>query len=109
MIDSELLYFLSNARRKVVALILLLWSNADGQRVFLGDEHSSASALRDDAAAMQRAVALLHFDQEIDAGRTVQLIHDHASAPLMMNSPPPIMMGFRRGRWSLPPLRLVLR
>jgi hypothetical protein len=27
---------------------------------------------------MQRAVAFLHFNQKIDAGRAVQLIHDHA-------------------------------
>jgi hypothetical protein len=27
---------------------------------------------------VQRAVALLHFDQEVDARRAVQLVHDHA-------------------------------
>jgi hypothetical protein len=27
---------------------------------------------------VQRAVAFLHFDEEVDAGRAVQLVHDHA-------------------------------
>jgi hypothetical protein len=47
--------------------------DADGQGVLLGDgAFDPASALGDDAAAVQRAVAFLHFDQEIDAGRAVQ-------------------------------------
>ena len=79
MIASVVLYFLSSARRNVVAGILLRLVDADGQRVLLGDRaFDPASALGDDAAAVQRAVAFLHFDQEVDAGRAVKLVHDDA-------------------------------
>src|SRR5207249_1113571 len=51
--------------------------DADGQNVFLGDRtFDPAPALRDDAAAVQRAVAFLHFDEEINAGRAVKLGND---------------------------------
>src|SRR5262249_17504082 len=36
------------------------------------------TALRDHAATVQGTVAFLHFNEEVDAGRTVKLVHDHA-------------------------------
>ena len=79
MIASVVLYFLSSARRKVVAGILLRLVDADGQRVLLGDRAlDPRAALGDDAAAVQRAVAFLHFDEEVDARRAVELVHDDA-------------------------------
>ena len=49
------------------------------QRVLLGDRaFDPRTALRDDPAAVQRAIAFLHFDQEVDTRRPVQLVDDHA-------------------------------
>src|SRR5262249_18822065 len=56
-------------RRDLAALV-----DADGQGVFLGDgAFDPASTFGDDAAAVQRAVAFLDFDEEVDAGRAVKL------------------------------------
>ena len=72
-------YFLSSARRNVVAGNLPLWSMRTASASFLVTEHlDPAAALGDDAAAVQRAVAFLHFDEEVDARRAVKLVHDHA-------------------------------
>ena len=53
--------------------------DADAERVLLGDvDLDPAAALGDDAAAVQLAVAGLDLDDEIDAGRAVQLADDDA-------------------------------
>ena len=67
------------ARSSVMAENLPRLVDADAERVLLGDvDLDPAAALGDDAAAVQLAVAGLGLDDEIDAGRAVQLADDDA-------------------------------
>src|SRR5262249_25921399 len=53
--------------------------DADAEGVLLGDvDLDPAAALRDDAAGVQLALAGLGLDDEVDAGRAVQLADDDA-------------------------------
>ena len=53
--------------------------DADAERVLLGDvDLDPAAALGDDAAGVQLAVAGLGLDDEVDAGRAVELADDDA-------------------------------
>ena len=57
--------------------------DADGQRVLLGDAAlDPRPPLGDHAAAVQRPVALLLLDQEVDAGAAVQLVDDDPLGPV---------------------------
>ena len=61
-------------RRELARLV-----DADAERVLLGDvELDPAAALGDDAAGVQLAVAGLDLDDEVDAGRAVELADDDA-------------------------------
>ena len=74
-------------RRELARLV-----DPDPQLVLAGDRQlDPAPALGDDPAGVELLVARLDVDDEVDAGAPVELAdHDAASAPLMMNSPPPI-------------------
>ncbi len=53
--------------------------DANRQHILLGNgAFDPGSSLRDDAATVQRTVAFLDFNQEIHAGRTVELADDDA-------------------------------
>ena len=53
--------------------------DADAERVLLGDvDLDPAAALGDDAAGVQLLVARLDLDDEVDAGRAVELADDDA-------------------------------
>src|SRR4030095_5782072 len=65
MIDSVVLYFLSSARRNVVAGILLDWSMRTASASFFVTEHS----IHDPRSGMTRQPC---------SGRAVELVHDHA-------------------------------
>ena len=61
-------------RRDLAGLV-----NPDRQRILLGNRAlNPAPSLRDNPEPVQRAVAFLLFDEEVNARRTVQLIHNDA-------------------------------
>ena len=94
MIDSALEYFLSSARKKVVAGILLDWSMRTASASFFVTEHSiqlpRSGMMRQPCRA--RSPSACTFTKSTPGERWSWLTMTR-SAPLMMNSPPPIMMG----------------
>jgi len=70
------------------------WSIADAESVLLGDvDLDPAAALGDDAARVQLALAASVSTTKSTPGERCSWLTTTRSAPLMMNSPPPIMMG----------------
>ena len=94
MIASVVLNFLSSARRNVVAGILELWSMRTARASFLVTEHSiqlpRSGMMRNPCSGRSPSCV---STRKSTPGERWSWFTITRSAPLMMNSPPPIMIG----------------
>ena len=95
MISSSVSNFSNRARRSVVDRELARLVDADGQGVLRRDEQlDPAAALGDDPQlVVQLASELWISTEKSTPGERCSWLTITRSAPLMMNSPPPIMIG----------------